>query len=143
MNARRSKSGTAELDLDTAPAETAEGLVHRYVVMIRQNMRQGTASTKTRSEVRGGGRKPMKQKGTGNARQGSRRTPLRPGGGVVFGPKPRDWTIKMNKKEKRLAMATTLQNAACDTIVVEDLDASGKFSERKTRSMEAAFASSW
>ena len=80
---------------------------------------QGTASTKTRSEVRGGGKKPYQQKGTGRARQGSRRTPLRPGGGVVFGPKPKDWSINMNKKEKRLAMATALQSAAEDTVAVE------------------------
>ena len=130
------KSGSETLELDSAAEDTAEGLVHRYIVMIRQNMRQGTASTKTRSEVRGGGRKPQKQKGTGNARMGSRRTPLRPGGGVVFGPKPKDWSIKMNKKEKRLALATTLMNASCDTVVVEDLD--GKFSDRKTKNMEAA-----
>ncbi len=81
---------------------------------------QGTASTLTRGEVRGGGRKPYKQKGTGNARQGTRRTPLRPGGGISFGPKPRDWTIGMNKKEKRLALATAIQSAAEDMIVVED-----------------------
>lgn len=83
---------------------------------------QGSANTKTRSEVRGGGKKPMAQKGTGGARQGSRRTPLRPGGGVVFGPKPRDFTISMNKKEKRLAMATALQSAAANNmVVVEDM----------------------
>lgn len=80
---------------------------------------QGTASTLTRSEVQGGGKKPYAQKGTGNARQGSRRTPLRPGGGVVFGPKPRDWSIKMNKKERRLALGTALQSAAGVTTVVD------------------------
>jgi large subunit ribosomal protein L4 len=73
------------------------------------------------AEVRGGGRKPFKQKGTGNARAGSTRTPLKPGGGVIFGPKPKDWSIKMNKKERRLAMATALQSCAEDMIVVEDL----------------------
>ena len=70
---------------------------------------QGTASTLTRGEVRGGGRKPYKQKGSGNARRGSRRSPLMPGGGISFGPKPRDWSIDMNKKERRLALATALQ----------------------------------
>jgi large subunit ribosomal protein L4 len=80
---------------------------------------QGSASTKTRAEVSGGGRKPLKQKGTGQARKGSTRTPLRPGGGISFGPKPRDWTIKMNKKERRLAMGTALQSAADDMVVVD------------------------
>ena len=94
---------------------------------------QGTASTLTRAEVRGGGRKPYKQKGTGNARLGTIRTPLRPGGGVAFGPKPRDWSIDMNKKEKRLAFATALQSAAGDMVVVEDL--AGKFEEIKTKSL--------
>ena len=82
---------------------------------------QGNASTLTRSEVRGGGKKPYAQKGTGNARIGSRRTPLKPGGGVVFGPKPVDWTIKMNKKERRLALATALASAAGDVVAVDAL----------------------
>ena len=82
---------------------------------------QGNASTLTRSEVRGGGKKPYAQKGTGNARQGSRRTPLKPGGGVVFGPKPVDWAIKMNKKERRLALATALASAAADVVAVDSL----------------------
>lgn len=94
---------------------------------------QGTASTLTRSEVRGGGRKPYKQKGSGNARLGSKRTPLRPGGGVVFGPKPRDWSISMNKKEKRLALATALQSAAADMIVVDGF--AEEFTEIKTKSL--------
>lgn len=72
--------------------------------------------------MRGGGKKPFAQKGTGRARQGSSRTPLKPGGGVAFGPKPRDFSLGMNKKEKRLAIAAALQNAACDTTVVEDFD---------------------
>jgi len=94
---------------------------------------QGTASTLTRSEVRGGGRKPYKQKGSGNARLGSKRTPLRPGGGVVFGPKPRDWSISMNKKEKRLALSTALQSAAADMIVVDGF--AEEFAEIKTKSL--------
>jgi large subunit ribosomal protein L4 len=94
---------------------------------------QGTASTLTRSEVRGGGRKPYRQKGTGNARRGSRRSPLMPGGGISFGPKPRDWSISMNKKERRLAMATALQSAAADIVVVEDF--AGAFNEVKTSAL--------
>jgi len=80
----------------------------------------------------------LKQKGSGNARQGSSRTPLRPGGGVIFGPKPKDYTIKMNQKERQLAMATALQSAASDTVVVEAL--SGKFEDRKTKSMVSALS---
>ena len=103
----------------------------------KKNKKQGTASTLTRSEVQGGGKKPYAQKGTGNARIGSRRTPLKPGGGVSFGPKPKDWGIKMNKKERRLAMATALQSAAADIIVVE----SAAMSEPKTKALVAALAS--
>ena len=116
-------AGTATLDVKVAKPDVAKGLVHKYVVMVRQNARRGTASTLTKSEVRGGGRKPFKQKGTGNARAGSNRTPLKPGGGVVFGPKPKDWSIKMNKKERRLAMATAIQSAAAASslIVVDSL----------------------
>lgn len=112
-------AGTTSLDLKIASPDVAKGLVHKYVVMVRQNARRGTASTLTKSEVRGGGRKPFKQKGTGNARAGSTRTPLKPGGGVIFGPKPKDWSIKMNKKERRLAMATAIQSAAGAIIVVD------------------------
>ncbi|RMZ57021.1 hypothetical protein APUTEX25_002253 [Auxenochlorella protothecoides] len=113
-----SESGTQNLSLIVADPETSKGLVHRYLITVRQNMRAGTASTLTRGEVRGGGRKPYKQKGTGNARRGSTRSPLIVGGGVAFGPKPRDWTIGMNKKERRLALATALQSAAPDMVVV-------------------------
>merc|ERR1712072_548985 len=87
--------------------------------MYLQNRRMGTSNTKTRSEVRGGGKKPYAQKKTGNARRGSNRSPLRTGGGIVFGPKPRQWSIAMTKKEKRLAMATTLQNSADIMIIVD------------------------
>lgn len=130
------KAGSAELNLKVAKPEVAKGIVHKYVVMVRQNARRGTASTLTKSEVRGGGRKPFKQKGTGNARAGSSRTPLKPGGGVVFGPKPKDWSIKMNKKERRLAMATALQSCAQDMIVVDDLSAS--VTTPKTKAMAEA-----
>jgi large subunit ribosomal protein L4 len=117
-----SSNGEANLDLKVARNEVAKGIVHKYVVMVRQNARRGTASTLTKSEVRGGGRKPYKQKGTGNARLGSKRFPLLPGGGVTFGPKPKDWSIKMNKKERRLAMATAIQSAASSMIVVDGIN---------------------
>ncbi|EFN52995.1 hypothetical protein CHLNCDRAFT_49059 [Chlorella variabilis] len=114
---------SASISLRVADEDTANGLVHRYLVMVRQNARQGNASTLTRSEVRGGGRKPYKQKGSGNARRGSRRSPLMPGGGISFGPKPRDWSISMNKKERKLACATALQSAAADMLVCDDFGA--------------------
>jgi large subunit ribosomal protein L4 len=129
-------AGEVELDLRTARPETAKSVVHRGVVCEMQNRRRGTASTLTRSEVRGGGRKPYKQKGTGRARQGSIRTPLRPGGGVVFGPKPKDWSIKINKKEKRLAISTALQSATVNTVVVEDFEE--KLTAPKTKDFMAA-----
>eukprot|EP00471_Norrisiella_sphaerica_P005971 CAMPEP_0184487926 /NCGR_PEP_ID=MMETSP0113_2-20130426/10418_1 /TAXON_ID=91329 /ORGANISM="Norrisiella sphaerica, Strain BC52" /LENGTH=344 /DNA_ID=CAMNT_0026870363 /DNA_START=40 /DNA_END=1074 /DNA_ORIENTATION=- len=125
--------GSESLSLKVARPETAKGLVHRYLMYARNSMRAGTASTKTRGEVRGGGKKPYNQKKTGNARQGSRRTPLRPGGGVIFGPKPRDFSVDMNQKERRIAMATALQSASQDFVVVENLD--GKFDAPKTKGM--------
>jgi large subunit ribosomal protein L4 len=89
--------------------------------VVRQlaHARQGTASTLTRAEVAGGGRKPYKQKGTGRARQGSIRTPLRPGGGIVFGPKPRTYSLSLNRKERRLALRTALMSRLADITVVK------------------------
>ena len=94
------------------------------VVLAQASVRQGTASTKTRSEVSGGGRKPYKQKGTGNARQGSTRSPQWPGGGIVFGPKPRKYDLKQNRKERRLALKGALTSKYKDKelIVVENLN---------------------
>jgi len=112
--------GEVTLDLRVAKEATAKGLVHRALVRQLANARQGTASTKTRAEVRGGGRKPFKQKGTGRARQGSTRSPLMRGGGVIFGPKPRDYETKMNRKERRLALRTAFTSRGADLIVVED-----------------------
>lgn len=132
-------AGSAEISLKTARPETAKAVVHRGVLAELQNRRRGTASTLTRSEVRGGGRKPFKQKGTGQARRGSQRTPLRPGGGVVFGPKPVDWRIKINKKEKQLAISTAIQSAAVDALVVEDLQE--KITVPKTKDFIAALKS--
>jgi large subunit ribosomal protein L4 len=133
------KVGEVVLDLKSAPPSTARAVVHRAIITDRQNARRGTASTLTRGEVRGGGRKPYQQKNTGKARRGSQRTPLRPGGGVVFGPKPRDWSIKINRKEKRLAISTAFASAALteDAFVVEEFD--GAFAEGpKTRDFVAA-----
>ena len=114
------EAGKASLDLKVAKETTAVDLMHRAVLRQQAHSRQGTASTLTRAEVRGGGRKPYKQKGTGRARQGSIRTPLRPGGGIVFGPKPRTYNLAMNRKERRLALRTALMARIDDVIVVKD-----------------------
>ena len=113
------ESGQASLDLKVARETSAVDLLHRAVVRQLANARQGTASTLTRAEVAGGGRKPYKQKGTGRARQGSIRTPLRPGGGIVFGPKPRSYALAMNRKERRLALRTALMSRVADITVVK------------------------
>ena len=114
------KAGTVSIDLKVAKETSSADLIHRAVLRQLANKRQGTASTLTRSEVRGGGRKPYKQKGTGRARQGSIRTPLRPGGGVIFGPKPRSYNLDMNRKERRLALRTALMSRIADIKTVED-----------------------
>ena len=118
------KGGKVSLDLRVAKDSSANDLVHRAVLRQLANKRQGTASTLTRSEVRGGGRKPYKQKGTGRARQGSIRTPLRPGGGIIFGPKPRSYNLDMNRKERRLALRTALISKASNIKTVEDFGSS-------------------
>ena len=118
------EAGKATLDLKVAKEATAVDLMHRAVLRQQAHMRQGTASTLTRSEVRGGGRKPYKQKGTGRARQGSVRTPLRHGGGVIFGPKPRSYNLAMNRKERRSALRTALMARVDDITVVKDFGTS-------------------
>lgn len=128
--------GQTTLELKVAADASAADLVHRAVVRQRANARQGTASTKTRAEVRGGGRKPWRQKGTGRARAGSIRSPLWRGGGVIFGPKPRDFSQKMNRKERRLALRTALNSRAADLIVIEDI--ATQLSQPKTRELAAA-----
>jgi large subunit ribosomal protein L4 len=128
--------GTASLELKVAPAGTASHVVHRALVRQRTNARQGTASAKTRSEVRGGGRKPWRQKGTGRARAGSMRSPLRKGGGVIFPPKPRDFALKMNRKELRLALRTALQSRSDELTVVQDF--SEQLPQPKTKTLVAA-----
>lgn len=113
-------AGNASLDLKVAKPENAKSIVHRAIVRHLAEARQGTASTKTRAEVRGGGRKPWRQKGTGRARAGSIRSPLWRGGGVTFGPKPRDYSLKMNRKERRLALRTALGNQGEHFVIVEN-----------------------
>ena len=114
------KAGKVSIDLKVAKETSSADLIHRAVLRQLANKRKGTASTLTRSEVRGGGRKPYKQKGTGRARQGSIRTPLRPGGGVIFGPKPRSYNLDMNRKERRLALRTAFMSRVSDIKAVED-----------------------
>ena len=123
--------GTIELNDAVFGVEINEHLVHMAVVQQLANNRQGTQKAKTRSEVSGGGRKPWRQKGTGHARQGSTRAPQWTGGGVVFAPVPRDYTFKMNKKEKRAALKSALTSKVQDSklIVVDEL----KFDEIKTK----------
>ena len=114
------QTGESSIDLKTAKESSAADLLHRAVLRQQAHSRQGTASSLTRSEVRGGGRKPYKQKGTGRARQGSIRTPLRPGGGVIFGPKPRKYNLEMNRKERRLALRTALMSRISDAKIIKD-----------------------
>ena len=107
-----------ELNDSIFGVEINEHLVHMAVLQQLANKRQGTQKAKTRSEVRGGGRKPWRQKGTGHARQGSTRSPQWTGGGVVFAPKPRDYSFKMNKKEKKLALLSALTSKVADNKIV-------------------------
>ena len=124
--------GTIDLNDAIFGVEVNEHLVHMAVVQQLANNRQGTQKAKTRSEVSGGGRKPWRQKGTGHARQGSTRSPQWAGGGVVFAPVPRDYSFKLNKKEKRAALKSALTSKVQDKklIVVDEL----KFDEIKTKS---------
>ncbi|MBO4951707.1 MAG: 50S ribosomal protein L4, partial [Lachnospiraceae bacterium] len=119
-----------ELNDNVFDVEINEHLVHLAVVSQLANSRQGTQSAKTRSEVSGGGRKPWRQKGTGHARQGSTRSPQWTHGGVVFAPKPRDYSMKMNKREKQIAMKSVLTSKVQDSklIVVDEF----KMDEIKT-----------
>ena len=110
--------GSIELNDAVFGVEVNEHLVHMAVVNQLANKRQGTQSAKTRSEVSGGGRKPWRQKGTGHARQGSTRSPQWTGGGVVFAPKPRDYSFKMNKKEKRIALLSALSSKVAESKIV-------------------------
>ena len=106
-------------------------LIHKDLLRHSNSLRQGTVSTKTRSEVRGGGRKPWQQKGTGRARAGSNRSPLWKGGGVIFGPKPKTVSLKLNKKERRLALQTLLYNKKNSLLIIENLE--NELTEAKTK----------
>ena len=123
-NMEGKKVGTMDLNDAVFGVEINEHLVHLAVVGQLANNRQGTQKAKTRSEVSGGGRKPWRQKGTGHARQGSTRSPQWTGGGVVFAPVPRDYTVKMNKKEKRAALKSALTNSVANEklIVLDKLE---------------------
>ena len=133
-NMEGKETGKMELNDSVFAAPVNEHLVHMAVVLQLANKRQGTQKAKTRSEVRGGGRKPWRQKGTGHARQGSIRAPQWKGGGVVFAPTPRDYSFKMNKKEKVAALKSALSAKVSENklIVVEDM----KLDAPKTKTMQ-------
>ena len=133
-NMEGNEVGTLELNDAVFGVEVNEHLVHMAVVSQLANNRQGTQSAKTRSEVSGGGKKPWRQKGTGHARQGSTRAPQWTGGGMVFAVKPREYTIKLNKKERRLALKSALTSRVAENkfIVLDEL----KLDEIKTKAMK-------
>ena len=139
-NTAAKKVGTLELSDEVFGADYNEALIHQVVVAQLANKRQGTKSTLTRSEVRGGGKKPWRQKGTGRARQGSIRSPQWTKGGVVFAPKPRDFSQKINKKMKRLATISALSAKVRDNdfIVLDSLE----LAEAKTKLVAAMLKSS-
>ncbi len=112
--------------------ESGNYLLHKDLLRHLNSQKQGTVSTKTRSEVRGGGRKPWRQKGTGRARAGSNRSPLWKGGGVIFGPKPKKTILKLNKKERRLALQTLLYNKKNNILILENLETENLESKTKT-----------
>merc|ERR1719230_2220059 len=126
---------TGDEDVSLKVAKAGAYVVHRKVVAEQANMRLGTAVAKTRSEVRGGGRKPYQQKGTGRARRGSSRSPLLVGGGKSFGPRQKSYHIKMNKKEKQIAISTALMGAVPRMAVVDDFES--EFAAPKTANMQA------
>ena len=133
-NMEGNEVGTLELNDAVFGAEVNEHLVHMAVVRQLANKRQGTQKAKTRSEVSGGGRKPWRQKGTGHARQGSTRAPQWTGGGVVFAPVPRDYSFKMNKKERRIALKSALTTRVQENklVVLDEL----KLDAIKTKDMQ-------
>ena len=132
-NMKGEQVGDIELKAEIFDAPINEHLLHQAVVAQLANKRQGTQSAKTRSEVSGGGKKPWRQKGTGHARQGSIRAPQWTGGGVVFAPKPRDYEIRLNKKEKRIALKSALASRVQEEkfFVIDEL----KVDEIKTKTM--------
>jgi len=132
-NMKGEQAGSMDVSDDIFAVKVNEHAVHMAVVQYLANQRQGTKGTKTRAEVRGGGRKPWRQKGTGRARQGSIRSPQWTGGGVVFAPKARDFSMRLNKKQKRLALKSVLSAKLRDDklIIVDSLT----FPEIKTKEM--------
>lgn len=134
-NTKGQSVGKVELDKKVFSGEVNEAILHQVIRMYEANQRQGTADTKTRSEVRGGGKKPWKQKGTGRARAGTNRSPLWKGGGKVFGPHPRDYSYSVPKSVKRLALISSLNAKVNDNdmIVLEDL----KLEKPKTKEFAA------
>jgi large subunit ribosomal protein L4 len=129
INGKQLDSNT-ELKL-TVQEVSGNYLVHKDLLRHFSSQKQGTVSTKTRSEVRGGGRKPWRQKGTGRARAGSNRSPLWKGGGVIFGPKPKKIVLKSNKKERKLALQTLLYNKKNNILIIENLE--NEITEPKTK----------
>jgi large subunit ribosomal protein L4 len=123
-------NSSQELTL-TVLDESGNYLIHKDFLRHSNSQRQRTVSTKTRSEVRGGGRKPWQQKGTGRARAGSNRSPLWKGGGVIFGPKPKSISLKLNKKERQLALQTLLYNKKNNILIIENLET--KLQDTKTK----------
>src|SRR6056300_1559906 len=126
----KSLDSTQELQLSVLE-KSGNYLLHKDLLRHYNSQRQGTVSTKTRSEVRGGGRKPWRQKGTGRARAGSNRSPLWKGGGVIFRPKPRTVSFKLNKKERQLTLQTLLYNKRNNILVIENFE--NKITEEKTK----------
>lgn len=126
----KSLNSTQELELNVLE-KTGNYLLHKDLLRHSNSRRQGTQSTKTRSEVRGGGRKPWRQKGTGRARAGSNRSPLWKGGGVSFGPKPKTVSLKVNKKERQLAIQTLLYNKKNNLLIIDNLET--EITEFKTK----------
>ena len=133
LNTKGEKVSDIKLNNEIWGIEPNDAVLYDALRLARNNFRQGTADTKTRSEVSGGGRKPWRQKGTGRARQGSTRAPHWPGGGVVFGPHPRSYAIKMNRKERRLALKSALAYKAIESnlIVLDKLEVSNKTKDFK------------
>jgi large subunit ribosomal protein L4 len=126
----KSLNSSQELTLNVLE-KSGNYLLHKDLLRHFNSQRQGTVSTKTRSEVRGGGRKPWQQKGTGRARAGSNRSPLWKGGGVIFGPKPKSISLKLNKKERRLALQTLLYNKKNNIVIIDNLE--DALTESKTK----------
>jgi len=135
LNIKGEKVSTIKLNEAVWGIEPNDAVLYDAIRLAQNSLRQGTADTKTRSEVSGGGRKPYRQKGTGRARQGSIRAPHYPGGGIVFGPHPRSYTTKMNKKERRLALKSALSYKVIESelVVLDKFDAK----TNKTKDMVA------